>query len=91
MRWHSRGDTERLSWWSGFIVSAGVLLTFMQLGAQIAISVGWITKPGGDLGQFYIGVVVLLIGVGLMTMISLASRPRSSVRPADWEDRGSGI
>jgi hypothetical protein len=91
MRWHSRGDSERLSWWSGFIVSAGVLLTFMQLMAQIAISVGWIKKPGGELGSFYIGVVVLLIGVGLMTMISIISRSKSSAPPRDSDDQGLGI
>ncbi len=85
-------DTERkLTLWGGIIVSAGLLLTFMQLVAQIVIGLGLAKKPSGDLGSFYIGVVVLLIGVALMAIISLSSRWRSDVPASDSTDPSSGI
>lgn len=90
MNQHS--DTEKkLTRWSVIIVSAGLLLTFMQLVAQIAIGLGWTKKPSGDLGSFYIGVVVLLIGVALMAVISLSARRDSITQASDSSDQSSGI
>jgi hypothetical protein len=72
-------DTEKLLQLSGVIIWAGLALVFLQLAAQIVFSFGWWVKnTGGDLGSFYIGVVVLLIGAVLMALLSFSSRVGNS-------------
>jgi hypothetical protein len=72
-------DTEKLLQLSGVIVWVGLALVFLQLAAQIVLSFGWLVKnAGGDLGSFYIGVVVLLIGAVLMALLSFSSRMGNS-------------
>jgi hypothetical protein len=63
--------------WSAIIISAGLLLIFMQLAAQIAFDFKWAGEKGGGPGSSYIGLVVLLIGAALMALISLSSRARA--------------
>jgi hypothetical protein len=72
-------DTEKLLQLSQVIVWVGLALVFLQLAAQIVLSFGWLVKnAGGDLGSFYIGVVVLLIGAVLMALVSFSSRVGNS-------------
>ena len=67
--------------WSAIIISAGLLLIFMQLGAQIAFDFKWAGEKGAGPGSSYIGLVVLLIGAALMALISLSSRAHARREP----------
>jgi hypothetical protein len=63
-------------WCAVAIIGAGLLMILCQVGAQIAIDVGWTKKAVGSPSSYYIGLVVLLIGTVLMAVISLSGRAR---------------
>jgi hypothetical protein len=66
-----RSPEGAIIFWSGIAISAGLVLIVLQLGFEAY----YIHSKGlRQFGSFYIGLIVLLIGAGLMAVAFVASR-----------------
>jgi nitroreductase len=75
------GSERKSMRWSAGIISAGLLLIFLQVAERIFVGIYW-GKPFSDTVVLYTGVVVLLVGAALMAFIILSSRWGTNAGPA---------